>query len=78
MTARTHKIVVIPGDGEPMTGPWHSRNDLADPSGIGLEVTASAIEVLRAAQNKVGGFSLEFEDLDYGSERLLRPTPTRS
>lgn len=31
-------------------------------------MTASALNVLRAVQNKVGGFELDFEELDYGSE----------
>jgi tartrate dehydrogenase/decarboxylase/D-malate dehydrogenase len=38
--------------------------------GIGIEVTASALEVLRAVQQKVGGFELIYDELDYGSEPL--------
>ncbi|WVR07891.1 tartrate dehydrogenase [Kwoniella sp. DSM 27419] len=37
--------------------------------GIGIEVTASALQVLRAVQSKVGGFELTFDELDYGSAR---------
>lgn len=40
--------------------------------GIGIEVTASALEVLRAVQKKVGGFELLFDELDYGSEAVHR------
>jgi isocitrate/isopropylmalate dehydrogenase len=38
--------------------------------GVGIEVTASALEVLRAVQKTVGGFELLFDELDYGSELL--------
>ncbi|WVQ81876.1 tartrate dehydrogenase [Cryptococcus sp. DSM 104549] len=37
--------------------------------GIGIEVTASTLDVLRAVQKRVGGFELTFEELDYGSAR---------
>ncbi|WWD00429.1 tartrate dehydrogenase [Kwoniella sp. B9012] len=37
--------------------------------GIGIEVTASTLEVLRAVQKKLGGFELKFDELDYGSAR---------
>ncbi|AFR97188.2 tartrate dehydrogenase [Cryptococcus neoformans C23] len=37
--------------------------------GIGIEVTASTLKVLRTVQKKVGGFELSFDELDYGSAR---------
>jgi hypothetical protein len=67
MSLRQHKIAVIAGDGE-----WNlcrSNLTLTDQrTGIGIEVTASALEALRAVEKKVGGFKLNFEELDYGSE----------
>ncbi|WWC87048.1 tartrate dehydrogenase [Kwoniella dendrophila CBS 6074] len=37
--------------------------------GVGIEVTASTLDVLRTIQKKVGGFELKFDELDYGSAR---------
>lgn len=67
MSLREHKIAVIAGDGE--WNPSCPNLVLTDPrTGIGIEVTASALKALRAAEKKIGGFRLNFEELDYGSE----------
>ena len=43
--------------------------------GIGIEVTAAALEVLRAVGKK-HGVALDIEELDYGAERYLRDGTT--
>jgi isocitrate/isopropylmalate dehydrogenase len=40
---------------------------LTQHAGIGIEVTAATMEVLRAVQEAVGGFKLDMRELDYGS-----------
>jgi hypothetical protein len=63
---RYHKIAIIAGDGEYTLSPIHCTDNLS--LGIGIEVTASALEVLRKVQAKIGGFQLDFDELDYGSK----------
>jgi isocitrate/isopropylmalate dehydrogenase len=62
MAVREYKIAAIPGDGE------CTSQCRADKRGIGIEVTASALEVLKATQAKIGGYDLVVHELDYGSK----------
>jgi isocitrate/isopropylmalate dehydrogenase len=63
MSLRQHKIAVIAGDGGLKNG---SEPD-AFP-GIGIEVTAAALNVLKAVEARLGTFRLVFDEFDYGSE----------
>ncbi|MGR3756000.1 MAG: tartrate dehydrogenase [Tranquillimonas sp.] len=54
MSARTHRIAAIPGDG------------------IGIEVVAAGLEVLEALAGRDGGFALEVEEFDWGTDRYKR------
>ncbi len=40
--------------------------------GVGIEVTAEAVKVLKAVEEKVNGLSLELTQFDWGSDRLKR------
>ncbi len=45
----------------------HHRIAVFPGDGIGIEVTAAALQVLREAQRRVGGFRLDFEELPAGA-----------
>jgi len=64
--SKTHHVAVIAGDGR-LTALSAGNECSTDTSGIGIEVTAATLKLLKSVQEVVGGFQIETKELDYGS-----------
>ena len=64
---------LLPQESDPeMSNPIPLKIAVVPGDGIGPEVIAAAIAVLRAAEEKVGGFALNLEELAAGAEYYRR------